>query len=342
MSEIFVEDEFFKKLDFILFNGDIFDLLLDTASDENIAIRAWFASFLRRCAKYEIVVRVVRGTSYHDWEQPVMLVEENQNHDIGCDLRYITKIEIERNEKLGLTFLYIPDEARPTTDETWEYVQGLLKEYGLEKVDITTIHGGMEYQLPDLPETKAILHRSENYEKITRLWVNTGHIHQPSKHGIILTNGSTDRLKHGEEHDKGHWRLIKGQPKFIVNKRAMRYKTLNVIGMAADSVIATVADYLHEDTSPCSVLLSCNKGDAATSLYRRLSDMFPFCRFEFKTHSQKKNASIIESTRRHTKLPKLTKENLAAEWLKCLAEEHPDKQEEHRQYIEGFIYGNTK
>lgn len=325
LDQIFEDNDFLKSLDFIGISGDFFDLLLDFASEETILIRAWVAKFLRKCKKYGIVVRVLKGTSYHDWDQPILFIEENENHDIGCDLRYVRDVSIEHIEKLNLDFLYVPDEANPTSAQTWEEVQKCLREANLTQVDYAMMHGAMKYHLSGLADVEHILHDPELYLKITRHYVNIGHIHQASKHDRILTNGSTDRLVHGDEGDKGHWRLINGKPHFIVNHRAMRYKTIDVIGDDAAIVLQKVAEYLGDDRNKCSVRLLCEKKDVATEMFRRLTDIFPFCRFEYKSPKVAKKVEVtVDLTKPAARLPTLTEANIVDELMKEMATKYSD------------------
>lgn len=104
-----------RALDIIFIGGDVTDSLMDFASDNAVAYRKWVSEFLRYCAKHDIMVRIIEGTPLHDWGQSIIFVEENENHEIGCDLKYFTDISIEHIERYNIDVLYIPDEARPNT-----------------------------------------------------------------------------------------------------------------------------------------------------------------------------------------------------------------------------------
>lgn len=326
-----------KDVDILFITGDFFDMLLENASSDLLAIRQYVARLLRKCVEANVVLRVLRGTGLHDWDQPIMFVEENENHQIGCDLKYIKDIYIEQNEKFGIDILYVPDEANPKAIDTWNRVEELMREKNISKVDYTLIHGLCQFHMPNIEEVQEIAHDPDKYMAITRQFVNMGHIHKPCRFDRILTNGSFSRLAHGEEHDKGYWSVKKSKPTFIINHHAPRYKTIDCHQLGADEVLAKVASYIGDDFSDCHIQLSCNKSDVATSLFRRLTDIYPFCRFSYKTSTKKSKSTIVDMKKPVMQFPKLTKENLEIEWVKR-AKSSPNWRPEQEQIIQGIVH----
>ncbi len=316
-----------RALDIIFIGGDVTDSLMDFASNNAVAFRKWVSEFLRYCAKHDIMVRIIEGTPLHDWGQSIIFVEENENHEIGCDLKYFTDISIEHIARYNIDVLYIPDEARPTTHITWNVVQQLLLENGLEKVDLAIMHGAFGYQLPNIEEIKDKIHDEEKYCSIVRHYIFIGHVHQHRPNGKIIPNGSTDRLRHGEEDIKGHVRLNKGEITFIPNLGAMRYITLEVPGMSADEIMDLVEKRLAGNDDIFQIRLLANTGDVAFGIAKRLTSMYPHGRFDVANidKASKKRERITMRETKVSNLPTLTKGNLLEEWCKEILNAAPDR-----------------
>ena len=316
-----------RALDIIFIGGDVTDSLMDFASNNAVAFRKWVSEFLRYCAKHDIMVRIIEGTPLHDWGQSIIFVEENENHEIGCDLKYFTDISIEHIARYNIDVLYIPDEARPTTHITWNVVQQLLLENGLEKVDLAIMHGAFGYQLPNIEEIKDKIHDEEKYCSIVRHYIFIGHVHQHRPNGKIIPNGSTDRLRHGEEDIKGHVRLNKGEITFIPNLGAMRYITLEVPGMSADEIMDLVEKRLAGNDDIFQIRLLANTGDVAFGIAKRFTSMYPHGRFDVANidKASKKRERITMRETKVSNLPTLTKGNLLEEWCKEILNAAPDR-----------------
>lgn len=316
-----------RALDIIFIGGDVTDSLMDFASNNAVAFRKWVSEFLRYCAKHDIMVRIIEGTPLHDWGQSIIFVEENENHEIGCDLKYFTDISIEHIARYNIDVLYIPDEARPTTHITWNVVQQLLLENGLEKVDFAIMHGAFGYQLPNIEEIKDKIHDEEKYCSIVRHYIFIGHVHQHRPNGKIIPNGSTDRLRHGEEDIKGHVRLNKGEITFIPNLGAMRYITLEVPGMSADEIMDLVEKRLAGNDDIFQIRLLANTGNVAFGITKRLTSMYPHGRFDVANidKASKKRERITMRETKVSNLPTLTKGNLLEEWCKEILDAAPDR-----------------
>lgn len=256
----FPDTEVTGELDVIFIVGDVFDKSVQLSHPDVIESQIWVNSFLRTCKKRDIVVVVLEGTGLHDWKQSRMFETENINGQIGADLHYVTDLSILHLERWGVDVLCVPDEWRTDNDVTWGEVETLLAEKGLAQVDYTLIHGSFPYQLP--PEARAPVHLPERYLSITRHYVFSGHIHQSNEYrlpeypSVILTNGSYDRIAHGEEKPKGHWRVhVKASGLdaivFVENVGAKLYKTINCKGLTVEDaleklkIVETFPDHSH-------------------------------------------------------------------------------------------------
>lgn len=336
---VFPDDKDTRDLNIIFIDGDFFDSLQDPASTNSIAIRQYVVSLLYFCKKNDILLRILRGTKLHDWDQPYIFKEENDNHSIGCDLLYVDRIHIEYIERFGIHVLYVPDEANATAAQTWEEVRGLMNSLGINKVDYASMHGAFHHQLPEIESIKHILHNAEDYLGIVRHYIFVGHIHQHTIHERIIANGSTDRLIHGDEGVKGHVRVKKGLVKFIENIGAMRYKTLDVEDMSADMVIEQVIDYLNNDETKGNIRLRCSKQSVAYGMEKRLSKMFPFIRFSYLNNQKKQKTKEVLAPTVKIQLPVLTRENLEAEIIRELQEEHSYTFELASKLLSGILHG---
>jgi DNA repair exonuclease SbcCD nuclease subunit len=250
LYKAFPDNEETAKLDLILLAGDVFDRLLTLPQEEVDAIQEWIAWLLHLCVKYNIILRVLEGTPSHDWKQSRQFANINAGLKQPANLKYVETLSIETIEELGgLTVLYVPDEWNHDANVTWLQVCDLLKEHGLEKVDVACMHGAFDYQLP-IESIKN--HSAERYQSIVNHFIVIGHVHIRSKKGIIHAQGSFDRLSHGEESAKGHYRLTispKGNHShFVENKDAKLYMTVDCREMTVEELfkyMRSIEDLRH-------------------------------------------------------------------------------------------------
>lgn len=266
------------ELDMIIIAGDLYDRLLMHPDPQVALIRRWFFSFLSMCKRRDIVVRILEGTPSHDWRQSSNVISENEIANIQADVKWVDTLSIEYIEKFGIHVLYVPDEWKQETDDVWKDVVQALNEKGLEKVDFTILHGAFNYQLPS--HVPVPTHIPERYMGITRYFVFGGHIHKRSQYGNILAAGSLERLSHGEEEDKGHYRVVvdrvhgNHQVNFVVNQNAMLYKTIDLKGLPLEECmdqIQALADIMPIGTY---IRVLGNKGDPIQQGYKEVEKHF--------------------------------------------------------------------
>ena len=298
LLKAFPDNETTGELDLIWIAGDLFDRLLSFPTDSVTAISSWAYQFLSMCAKRDIVVRVLEGTPSHDWKQLKFMVEINDNANIGADLKYMPELCIEHIDRFGIDVLYVPDEWRAKNIDTWVEVQDLLKVHGLEKVDFSIMHGCFTYQIPpnivDMFET----HDAENYLGITRHLVFIGHIHQHSQYKRIMAAGSFDRLRHGEEEEKGHIRATietdgSYTATFIVNKGAKRYITLDYTKQSLDDVYRQLDALVPELPEDSYVRLQADTDDAVFRAGTDIKLRYSTINLSFKSNQRKQKIEPI-------------------------------------------------
>jgi hypothetical protein len=236
LKAAFPDTEETGLLDIIFFEGDLFDRQIQTSDPTIDEIQYWMRGFLKMCEKRNISVRVLEGTPSHDWTQPRLFLTVAALTGVEVDLVYINDVRIERHP-LGCTILYVPDEWKPDTNDTYLEVCDKLREQGLDQVDLAIMHGAFEYQLPEL--ARAPVHNARSYLDLVRHYVFIGHIHKHTTYQRILAAGSFDRLAHGEEDPKGHFRVKIDQRHgdeivFVENKLAQTYLTVDCTGLTLD------------------------------------------------------------------------------------------------------------
>jgi hypothetical protein len=271
------------SLDIIFLAGDVFDRLLTLPQEEVEEIQSWVSYMLMICRKHDILLRILEGTPSHDWKQSRQFVNINNGFDTPAKLKFIETLSIETIHELGgFTVLYVPDEWNADAHTTWLQVNELLKLNGLDKVDVACMHGSFDYQLP-IDSVKN--HNSDWYQSIVKHFITIGHVHIRSQRGKILAQGSFDRLSHGEEAPKGHYRM-KITPKgdhftFIENTGAKLYKTVDCRGMSLPDVFRYL-DNLEDLPLKSQFRLMISRDDTLFHDMKEIRKRYP--QFKIDTH----------------------------------------------------------
>ena len=243
--ELIIYDKKFKEIDYILFAGDLYERILNMSSIDTIESITFMTKLAKYASNNNIKIRIVEGTPSHDFNQCATLENVIKNLDIDVDFRYVRDIELEESD---LNILYIPDEIRDSVDEIMADVSQIVKD---KRVDIVLMHGAFEYQLP------IKLHNTYKCEMFdfVKHFVFVGHIHTFNPNGKIIPPGSVDRLRFGEEEDKGaiYFKInpyTGGHFTFIPNKNAMRFDTITIdtddINVAKGIILDKLQDYNSE------------------------------------------------------------------------------------------------
>lgn len=234
-----------KSIDCLFIAGDFFDRLLSLNSGETYDIMVYIRQLLERCSSCNTMLRVLKGTQSHDFDQCNLFINiyDCIKDKMVLDFRYVDMLSIETLPN-GHTVMYLPDEWKPTADMIYRDVKALLKTKKMNKVDIIIMHGMFSFQLPAHLKSP-LIHNEFNYLNICKHFIHPGHIHTPAVFDRIYAQGSFDRLAHNEEHPKGGYLCEIGdtyvEPKFIENKNAKKYITLNVNKKPIEAVIARIS-----------------------------------------------------------------------------------------------------
>lgn len=294
------KDNDLGKVDMVSFGGDFFERMVELPNQETHVVFNWGKEFLSYAHKANPNITVIwlEGTSSHDWRQPQHFL--NLAPD-GMDVRYIDSLCIEVFEHLdNMSIMFVPDNMGTLTpDEIWERALEVLSESGLDKVDQIHFHGAYEFQLHINARHKA--HNLERWESIVRFCILAGHIHTPVRKGKLITSGSFDRTRHGEEHPKGGYvvdtDLKTGDFKatFWENKNALPYLTINVDPFITPKELLTlVGDFISEKNLPNSSQLRIMGGTATVvnPIVSVLNKEYP--QFGFKAENEKKEDELVE------------------------------------------------
>lgn len=309
-------------LDLVVIGGDLIDREVSYASKEIHLFHRWVAEFLEDLKANGTELFILEGTPLHDWEQPQVVTELNDAFKVGAKVNYVTHLCIQQHPKFG-DILFIPDQWRPSCEETWEDVKKELIVHGLTQVDWIFMHGAFQHQMPPHLHKRIDLHISERYHKITKRFVFVGHHHELSQWENICCAGSLDRLTHGQEEAKGCF-LVEVFPDktnitFIENLRAKKYITLDCAGLDSSQLMSILGKYLVNEEH-VAIRLKSEKTDVAAQSIDMLSDRYPFIDWSFFDVNQKEKTQIITINRDAIAVPKvnLNKENITKMLLKRL------------------------
>ena len=250
-----------------------------------VEIQIWIADLFALCEKHKIVLRVLEGTPSHDRGQGKQFEMIYKAIKSNVDFRYVDTLSIEYIESLDIYTLYVPDEWDHDPDITWESVQGLLKDQGLTQVDFAVMHGNFEYHLP--AHLKLPSHQSSRYLEIVKHYIFIGHFHTHSVYNRVITQGSFDRLGHGEEEAKGHVRVRVSEDgtldrvEFRINHDATRFITIDATGMDAAETINLLRS--KEDLPKGShVRIKCTNDSDVKHAITTLRERFPHYTIKLK------------------------------------------------------------
>lgn len=249
--------------DILVLDGDWYDKLLPNNHQDAIDTEVTMYYLLRYCKDHDIVFCIVDGTPLHDAGQIQKFLHINKEAKIDAEVILVDTIDIVYISKYDVNVLFVPDRPRTTPQETFSIVQEKLKQHNIEQVDFAIMHGCFQYQLPELaPDHK---HNEEDYENIVKGPIIIGHIHKHSSKGKIIAPGSFSRLTHGEEEPKGYIEVIlqpsgEFKAKFIENKTATIYKTINITGLSLQDSFDKIKRNVEPLPPLSRVRIECEQG----------------------------------------------------------------------------------
>lgn len=277
-----------SNIDLIFLVGDVFDCMQEWPDDNVGSIQIFIGYLLEYCKKYDIVLRVLEGTPSHDRSQSKEFIIINELLGNIADVKYVSVLDIEHIDKYDIEVLYVPDEWKPTTEETQSEVSKLLDERGLTAVHFTLLHGHFPHQVPDLKNIQ--VHDSVFYSRITKRYVFIGHDHTMVVRDNLIAHGSFDRTAHNQESPKGYFKVISHNDvtldtvTFIENKLAVPFLTVNVDGMSFDegkmAINAVVGDLVTAGVKEANIRIKYKKNDLVDAYYNTLVKVYPFIKWD--------------------------------------------------------------
>lgn len=287
LNTLLPDDSTMANIDIIILAGDVFDTALMFLEDCVSEIEMWIIRLLRLCSKWDITLLVLEGTPSHDRGQSKHFITKKNSLNIDVDLHYVDTLSIEYFPKFDIHVLFVPDEYHSTTLETQNAVQDLLMLHNVEKVDYAIMHGMFRHQMQtglQLP-----FHDSDYYLSIVRKYIFIGHIHQMSVYERILSHGSTDRLNHGDEMDKGMWYVESHRNsfendklEFVINKGAKKFLTIDWVNKTVEDIHASMK-FLEHLPPESHVRIECKSDPAILAIWESYKRAFPLIRWTQKT-----------------------------------------------------------
>jgi len=315
-----------QEIDLVILAGDIFDRLLDFNSPAAFDIKRWMHWTLEQCKANNTIIRVLEGTPSHDHKQNKWWQEANEIHT--ADFDYIDRLCIEHIDSLDIDILWIPDEWKPSTDTVWLDAKTALSQSLLDSVDFTVIHGTMDHQVPH--GLKLPHHITQRYLDITKHYVLTGHIHQSCVKDRCLTNGSFDRLCHGDEGKKGYWDItIKetgNEIVFVENANAKVYKTID-LSEIEDNLSTVIKDVVKDIPEDSFIRLLANPGSTVISNFESIRADYPNYYWTIKPHRDKVDGiqtNLLQDRRDTFEQRLISKDNIEEILLKRLQHLDPN------------------
>lgn len=232
------------RVDALFITGDFWDRLINAVEmvseyDEAIDV---VVEILEVCKAAKTVLRVVKGTPFHDWDQSQWFVRMNKLADIGADVRYFDDVHLEKDPTLGVWIAYIPDAIRPDPKQVYDELVELMKTLGCDKIDYILAHGFFDFQ----NTYGAPAYDTVAFSEIVRYGIFCGHDHGFKQSLKVTVPGSFERLSHGDECPKGilESRVIHGvhHVTFIENKNAAWIFTKDLTAYHDDVLIQRVEE----------------------------------------------------------------------------------------------------
>lgn len=316
----------FKNLDIIFIAGDIFDKLLSNFSPEYIMIVEWISTLAVYCKHNNIKLRILEGTPSHDWKQFQAIAKTIPVFETDLDFKYIPQLDIEYMPDLGINVLYIPDEWKNNkADVTYNDVMDLMKEKGLEQVDVAIMHGQFKHQLPVELDSS---HDEQKYLDLVKYYISIGHIHTSSVFERILAQGSFGRDRHGEEEDKGGmvmtlYKSGEMEFRFIKNELAKTFITYDARNQEVDEIVKEYDSKINKLKIDSFVRFFVASESNIKKIEKPLKEKYPLYNIKVET-KEKKKLTIAEAIQSTEKIEgfEITEENITSMLLDRVDEKY--------------------
>ena len=263
------------ELDVLYIGGDFFDTLLDMNGLAGYHAAAIIRELIDLAWEYKFFIRVLRGTFSHDrlQNQFFLLADASEMVDNNAKaseprmlkgdplVRYFDSITIEYMKTYDIHVLYVPDDL-PYEDAT-PVIKKIIAEHQLDKVDIAVVHSYFRHLLPHgMPHVPNNTYDAEVFSDMVKGVVLNGHVHKSCVFHKVITNGSFERLNHGEEEAKGFFCFEydkeneKCTHEFVENIHASIFRDINLSKYRTEregleAYTSWLTNLLQNDNSSC-------------------------------------------------------------------------------------------
>lgn len=294
-----------RDVDILFIAGDLFDDSLDFKSDEVHEIILWLSQLFHFCNVHDIRLRILEGTPSHDHRQSRIADTALRILKDPLDFRYISKIEVEIFEDLGVSCLYIPDEYGTGPDANYQECFDALRQAGLSQADIGIYHGFFKFQLPAAIKDHPA-HDENSHLSLIKGFINIGHDHSFKTYKRLIVQGSFDRLSHGEEEPKGgvlcvHNPDSENRFHFVENKHAKVFKTVDLKSPDLEKSLTQLRKALAKIPELSYVRIRARKTHPLYLAFEELKIKFPMYNFSKKSvEDEQEESDTLASTHQST------------------------------------------
>lgn len=298
------------SVDLLSIGGDFFDTLLDLNGKCGFHAAMMIDELKSLAETHHFFIRVTRGTFSHDRLQNQFFIKDISPIMFGQDpmIRLFDTLAVEHIASLGIDILYVPDDL--PYEDAMPMIRNKIADAQLSAVDIAVVHSYFDHLLPPgIPRRPSNTYSADAFESLVKGVVLNGHVHKPCVYKKVITNGSFDRLAHGEEEQKGFFiveydkeshRVVHN---FIHNEYATIFKTINL------SKYPTEEEGLSRYTEWLSDLFMTNKSTSKQVHVRVLADD-PLLKQAIVAYTRTNERNVVISSRSASKSQHLEEEIL--------------------------------
>lgn len=246
--EEFITPDMWARATGLFFPGDLIDRLISAEAfiDKYDCVLDGFENLLRNSKRFNVPIRIVKGTPFHDWNLVKWLLKVNKLTGINADIRYFDDVHLEYDDVLKLWMAYIPDAIRSTPEQVYDELVEKMKTLGCSKIHYILAHGYFDFQnTHDSPA-----YDTAKFSDLVEYAIFCGHDHGNKSFMKVHVPGSFERLRYGEEHPKGGLisQVIGNTHRVIFkeNKRAANIRTVDFTGMDDETLMTRVNEEISK------------------------------------------------------------------------------------------------
>lgn len=291
LSKFYYKDTNLDEIKLVLWGGDFFHDLAQANDPNMILVQRWVKKFLAICHEKKIHVRILEGTSSHDWGQPEILdILKPKGSEY---IKYVKELSIEFIPELNINMMYVPDNfGKISTEIIYDRAIDLLANNNLTQVDFIALHGGFKFQLPPIADKHGTLYDEHKWSKLAKHAIFSGHIHKPAQRLNIYCSGSFDRIAFGEMHPKGAYRFEFSDDyfsaEFYENTNAQVYDKLEVTpDIDTKGLVKRIESYLAKGPKPRThIRIVGGKGAVVIPVVTEIRESYPQYIFDYENEKE--------------------------------------------------------